>query len=250
MHAIILAAGRGERMGNLTGHRPKCLTTLAGRTLLEWQLDALHATDIRDIAIVRGYRAESINPAECTLLNNSKWNESNMVSSLACAYQWLEQYDCIVSYSDIVYHPKIPKHLSEHHGDLVIHYDKQWLSLWSQRFDNPLDDAETFRIDNNGILETIGKRAKSICDIQGQYMGLLKISPLGWDQIKGLLDKLPKNLISRLDMTTMLRLLVESGIKINTISTNGRWCEVDSENDLRVYEKNLSNFDWMHDWRW
>ena len=81
-------------------------------------------------------------------------------------------------------------------------------------------------------------------------MGILKISPLGWEQIKGLLEKLPKNLINQLDMTTMLRLLVESGIKIDTIPTNGRWCEVDSENDLCVYEKNLAKSGWLHDWRW
>ena len=44
MRAIILAAGRGSRMGDLTEEYPKCLTQFAGRTLLEWQLSAMSNT--------------------------------------------------------------------------------------------------------------------------------------------------------------------------------------------------------------
>ena len=250
MHAIILAAGRRARMGGITDDRPKCLTPFAGRTLLEWQLDALYAADIRDIAVVRGYRAETINPLDCILFDNPHWAVTNMVSTLTYASQWLERYDCIVSYSDIVYHPKILGCLSTHPGDIVISYDKEWLSLWSERFESPLDDAETFRIQNSGTLEAIGARAKSAYDIQGQYMGLLKITPFGWHRVKGILDHLSKDQCDRLDMTSMLQLLIESGMHIDTSPTNGRWCEVDSEKDLRIYEKNLTNPNWLHDWRW
>ena len=41
MRAIILAAGRGSRMGALTDPAPKCLTTLAGQTLLDWQREKM-----------------------------------------------------------------------------------------------------------------------------------------------------------------------------------------------------------------
>ena len=40
-HAVILAAGRGSRLGALTDALPKCLTVVAGRALLDWMLDAL-----------------------------------------------------------------------------------------------------------------------------------------------------------------------------------------------------------------
>ena len=46
MKGIILAAGRGSRMGVLTDERPKCLTVLAGRTLLEWQIEAMRKAGI------------------------------------------------------------------------------------------------------------------------------------------------------------------------------------------------------------
>jgi len=56
MKAIILAAGRGSRMKNLTDERPKCLVELRGNPLLDWQLAALLEAGIDRIAIDTGYR--------------------------------------------------------------------------------------------------------------------------------------------------------------------------------------------------
>jgi len=250
MRAIILAAGRGSRMGDLTEEYPKCLTQFAGRTLLEWQLSALRAAGIQDIAVVRGYLAETINPSDCIWFENPDWAKTNMVSTLACASQWLERDDCIVSYSDIVYHPGILQRLILHPGEVVISYDQQWLPLWSERFENPLMDAETFRLRQNGTLKSIGDRAQTVSDIQGQYMGLLKFSPAGWRKVEALLDNLPQERRNQLDMTSLLQLLLENGTEIDTAPVKGRWCEVDSENDLRLYEHKLEHPDWTHDWRW
>ena len=58
MKAIILAAGRGSRMQNLTQKQPKCLVNLRGKALLDWQLEALRAAGISEIAIVTGYKRE------------------------------------------------------------------------------------------------------------------------------------------------------------------------------------------------
>ena len=51
-HAVILAAGRGSRLGALTDLSPKCLTIVAGRTLLDWMLDALSQSGIEQVLIV------------------------------------------------------------------------------------------------------------------------------------------------------------------------------------------------------
>ena len=60
MKAIILAAGLGSRMKNLTENHPKCLVKVKGRTLLNWQLDALGTAGISQIGVVTGYRRESL----------------------------------------------------------------------------------------------------------------------------------------------------------------------------------------------
>ncbi len=59
MQAVILAAGKGTRMGGLTATMPKPLLEVAGKTLLEHKLDIL-PDDIDEIVIVVGYRADEI----------------------------------------------------------------------------------------------------------------------------------------------------------------------------------------------
>ena len=57
MRAVILAAGRGSRLGHLGSDRPKCLVQLEGRPLIERQIAALRRGGADEIAVVRGYRA-------------------------------------------------------------------------------------------------------------------------------------------------------------------------------------------------
>ena len=58
--AIILSAGKGSRLLPLTAERPKCLIELSGRSLLEWQLDALGEAGIRDVVVVTGFRDDLV----------------------------------------------------------------------------------------------------------------------------------------------------------------------------------------------
>jgi len=249
VRAIILAAGRGSRMGDQTDLQPKCLTKLSGQPLLQWQLEALHQAGLNEIAIVTGYHADSLDAYADQHFHNPRWHETNMVMSLTAASEWLAETDCIISYSDIVYHPSIVKRLLAMPQDIVITYDTQWEALWRLRFEDPLSDAETFQLDANGQLIEIGRRPESLDDIQGQYMGLLKITPIGWRQIHSLLQMLTPLEQDKLDMTSLLNRLLLASIPIQTCSIAGQWCEVDNPSDLKTYESILaSSLSWEHDW--
>ncbi len=54
-HAVILSAGKGSRLYPHTEDKPKCLLPLNGRTLLEWQLDALYAAGVDTVTVVTGF---------------------------------------------------------------------------------------------------------------------------------------------------------------------------------------------------
>ena len=60
MKAIILSAGQGSRLLPLTIDRPKCLIDFNGKTLLDWQLDALIANGVADILVVTGFKTEAV----------------------------------------------------------------------------------------------------------------------------------------------------------------------------------------------
>jgi len=238
--AIILAAGRGSRLGSLTEAVPKCLIRAGGRALIEWQLDALRSAGIVDIGVVRGYRSDSVDVAGVTCFENPRWAESNMVRSLMSAAAWLRDAPCIVSYADIIYTSAVVETLKAAAGDLVITYDVNWLELWRRRFDDPLSDAETFRTSDKGRLLEIGGRPKSLDEVRGQYMGLLKFSPAGWASIERHLSEKSPIEIDRLDMTSLLRQLLANDVPIATAPIAEPWFEIDSARDLAVCEAHLS----------
>lgn len=234
MKAIILAAGRGSRMKALTSDQPKCFTVLHGKRLIEWQMHSLQEAGIKDIAIVRGYLRESFEYA-VHYFDNERWSQTNMVGSLICADNWLKQDTCVISYSDIVYSPDSVAKLMADNSPITITYDPNWLKLWSLRFDDPLSDAESFRIDSSDCLIEIGTKVSDVSHIQGQYMGLLKFTKEGWVTIANFLGTLEQKDIDRMDMTTLLRILMNSGVKIKAVKIDEPWYEVDNEIDLEKY---------------
>ncbi|MGA7459896.1 MAG: phosphocholine cytidylyltransferase family protein [Candidatus Korobacteraceae bacterium] len=236
MRAIILAAGRGSRLGHLGDDRPKCFVELDGRPLIEYQLAALRRGGVSEVGIVRGYRAEMIDFPGLTYFNNERWAETNMVMSLAAAARWLQAGPVIISYADIFYRSELVRGLSEATGELVITYDRKWRDLWARRFADPLADAETFRTDAAGQLLEIGGKTNRIEDIQGQYMGLLKFTPAAWNAVETPLGELDPATRDRLDMTGLLRRLLIAKFPVNTFATDGQWGEIDNPEDVALYE--------------
>jgi choline kinase len=249
---IILAAGRGSRMKGLTADHPKCLIELAGKPLLQWQLQALREAGITRTLVVRGYAAACIQ-GEFETTENSRWANTNMVSTLLCANQFADDVfskgveRLVVSYSDIVYHSEHVRKLLLCDKNIAITFDTQWEALWKLRFNDVLSDAETFR-QENGLLQEIGGKPASLSEIQGQYMGLLAFDRSGWQTILGLGAALGDDL-DKTDMTGFLRMLLGKSVPIGAVPVAGKWCEADNATDLRLYETELAQGNWSHDWR-
>jgi choline kinase len=60
MRAVILAAGSGSRLRPVIGPWPKCLASIGGRPLIEWQLRHLRDHAVEPLTLVLGYRGEAI----------------------------------------------------------------------------------------------------------------------------------------------------------------------------------------------
>jgi choline kinase len=236
MKAIILAAGRGSRMKDLTEERPKCLVELRGKSLLDWQLDSLRAAGIHKIAIVTGYQRERLANRGLVEFHNARWAETNMVSSLTCALTWLQAEPCIVSYSDIFYSPVAVQSLMAFSASLAVTYDPNWLHLWTQRFGDPLLDAETFRLTPEFNLKEIGNKPKSVHEVEGQYMGLLRFTPEGWSEVLRIRSVLTSEQCDKMHMTGTLQKVIDAGrVNIAAVPYTGEWGEVDSAADLASY---------------
>lgn len=246
---LILAAGRGTRLKRHTAERPKCMVEVCRRSILDWAIDSLHANHITQITAIGGYCAEKLPQERLRVITNPRWAETNMVATLRCASDILCAAPTVVSYGDILYHPDIVAALLDSPGDIVLTYDLCWRTLWESRFQNPLEDAESFRATDGQLLE-IGAKVSSLDEIQGQFMGLLKLTPAGWAKIEAFLSALTPEEVDKLDTTSLLSRLLSRGLRITTVGIEGRWCEIDGPSDLELAEQHCSAPSrWAHDWR-
>jgi choline kinase len=240
MIGLILAAGRGSRLGDLTVDRPKCLTTLAGKALLDYQLQALRGGGCTEIGIVTGFSSDSLRGRGDFQLHNQAWATTNMVGTLEVADKLLSERDVIVSYSDIVFEPAAVSNLIHADARLAMTYDVNWESLWRRRFGDPLLDAETLRIDAAGRLLEIGRKPSGMDEIEGQYMGLLKISPSGWATLQEARRRINVSMRSQQSMTALLDTAIElTNAAIRAVPYSGWWFEIDTPKDLELAETDL-----------
>jgi choline kinase len=110
VQAIILAAGMGRRLGAHSKNGPKCLVDVAGRSILEWQLDALRTAGIEDLVVVTGYAAEQVEAAltggRATVVRNERYQETNVLASWALGSESLHD-DHVFMHGDTIFEPAL-----------------------------------------------------------------------------------------------------------------------------------------------
>ena len=236
--AVILAAGRGTRLGQLTAELPKVMIELDGHTLLAHQRRSLAAAGITDVHLVLGHGAEAVkrhpDAQGLTFWHNPDYETTNMVASLLCAGDLLDgTSDLIIAYGDIVYEPRLLQALMNLDVPLGVVIDLAWRSYWEARMPDPLADAETLRMDKEGHILELGSRPGSYSDIEGQYTGLIRVSAQAAPALRaraGLLVKSDANSF----MTALLQDAIDDGVRVQSAKVRNGWLEMDTAADLRL----------------
>ena len=159
--AVILAAGRGSRLGEGI---PKCLVRLDDRALIHHQLDALRAMGIDEVCVVVGYGAQRVRAAlgnRCHYIDNPCFDETNSLYSLWLTRHWVRgpfvQINC-----DLVAHPEIYRRLLSVPGTALA-------------YDSLSGDGEEHMkvVVRRGLLQDIHKQLDPARSC-GENLGLLK----------------------------------------------------------------------------
>jgi len=243
MRAIILAAGQGNRLQPLTNKIPKAMVPLFGETLLNWQIKTLRKCGIEEISVVVGHCGDSVNGDRINVIKNNLFDSTNMVASLFCASEKFDgMMDVIISYGDIVYERRVLEILLSCDAPVCIAADLNWKKYWEARLDNPLSDAETFKLDASGRVKELGKKPKGYNEIEAQYMGLIKIKSdfhnaliEHYNSLDKLLEYDGKN-FDNMYMTSFIQGLIDTDWEVRPAFTNGGWLEIDTLEDLKTYK--------------
>ena len=246
--AIILAAGRGNRLSPITDDKPKCLLEIKGKTILERLLETLREYGINDISIVRGYKREMINFPGIKYYENINYKNNNILQSLFYAESEMNNA-FIFSYSDIIYKKSVLKKLFESRSDISLIVDTDWKKQYENRKQHPVSEAELVKVKNDQIIK-IGKNMTSK-DSHGEFIGLAKFSEKGAEILKKEYHRVLKEIKNRQDqrfqnaicfekayLTDMIQELIDRGYSISNIDIQRNWMEIDTNEDLQKAELN------------
>lgn len=237
---LILAAGKGSRMGFLTKNLPKSLLKINSKIrLVDKIIENFCKLKFEKPYLICGFQSKKFkNLKNINLIYNKNWKNTNIYGSLICADKILSKKNCIVSYADIFYEKKaldILKKNKKKNCIVLLSY-KFWKKYWTERFKNPLLDLESFKFKKKKLIE-IGKRENALSNIQGQYMGLFKIDPVAWHKIKKYIFNNHNN-FEQLDITSLFNIVIEKKIcSIFVEEYRGKWFEIDNIKDYKILKK-------------
>mgnify|MGYP003494015089 CR=1 FL=1 len=119
MQAIILAAGMGRRLGELTGDNTKCMLEVNGIRLIDRALDILRESKVSKVILVVGYKGDNVRKyvgtdykgMEIVYVDNPIYDKTNNIYSLYLAKEYLEAEDTLLLESDLIYEASVVKRI-------------------------------------------------------------------------------------------------------------------------------------------
>jgi len=233
--ALILAASRGKELGALTEKQPKALLNIGEKPLLNQMISVYNEIGIKDITVVRGYKKEKIAIPNIHYVDNEDYETTQEVYSL---FKGFNNYNgtVIVSYGDILFKNYVPMMLLESNDDFNIIVDADWKeSMDKGRYTNFVSCDEEYKkgeFDQRVNLKCMGNDISGQ-DINGEWIGLFKISGKGVNILKRFLSELAENNgLKKMRMSELFNELISKGNKIHVSYIKGHWIDIDDLNDL------------------
>ncbi len=234
MQAVIMAAGKGDRLGELTKTVPKSFVEIEGCKLIEINIALLHARGIKDIVIVTGYRDECFEALlkgqeGIRFVYNPFYEMMNVLGSFFMAQDAMSD-DFIYMHADTLCSPAIFDHMIETDADMVLPIDYKRC------------DEEAMKIvTKGGKLVRISKEIP--CEQgEGEFIGIMKIKRKVLSDLRQAVKKLMKEKCFASYFEGALQELLDlNKYDIALIPTGGEfWGEIDFPEDLERVKESIS----------
>ena len=193
---------------------------------------------IKDISVVRGYKKEAVNLSQLTYVDNDDFAETGELSSLLKALQATSphDHDIIISYGDVLFNSYIPQALLQAKDDFVIFVDSDWEGktsyTWLGGFAECTDSNSRNAFHTDIYLKQFSTKIPQD-KIHGVWMGFLKVSASGANQLQVLLPKLladPEH--RKAGMATLFQELLKQHQSIRVLYTVGHWLDINYLDDV------------------
>ena len=245
MKAIIIAAGTGTRLGKKESKLPKALLEVNDQTILSRQISVLKKVGIEEIVVITGPYTEKFPSIDVAYVNDQNHDEHDILGSLIVAKDYIEG-DTVITYSDILFDAITSEQIIQQECDIGMVIDMDWKKAYEGRTLHPLTEAENVLLDDDKNILKIRKNIKSREGNVGEFLGLIKLSSRGSKIITDKFDYLLANnsgtfhnsaSLKKAYITDFIQELVNSKINVTPIFISGKWCEIDTHQDLERAQK-------------
>ncbi len=240
MQAIILAAGMGKRLKQLTNNNTKCMVKVNGVTMIERMLSQLDKLNLSNITVVVGYKGKELQEYISTLniktkinyVENEIYDKTNNIYSLYLARQCLLQEDTLLLESDLIFEDSVlEKIVNDPYPSLAL----------VAKYESWMDGTVVTLDEENNITRFLDKKAFKFEDIQNYYktVNIYKFSKeFSTSHYVPFLEAYSKALGDNEYYEQVLKvitLLDKPEIKATKLG-NESWYEIDDVQDLDIAE--------------
>ena len=168
MQAIILAAGMGKRLGDLTRNNTKCMVKVNGVPLIDRALTQLSRLDLSRVILVIGYEGdklrahvgESYKGLKITYIENPVYDKTNNIYSLSLAKKELQEDDTLLIESDLIFEGQLL--------DKLVNNPYPNLAL-VDKYETWMDGTMVKLDDDNNIVNFVPKKAFRYDEVDSYY---------------------------------------------------------------------------------
>ena len=241
MQAIILAAGMGKRLGDLTKNNTKCMVPVNGKKLIDRMLGQLSKLNLKRVVIVVGYEGQKLREyighryddvLRIEYVNNPVYDKTNNIYSLALAKEQLQEDDTLLIESDLIF--------DDNMFSLILNDERPNLALVA-KYQTWMDGTMVRIDDDNNIVNFIPKKAFKYDEVDFYYktVNIYKFSKsFSQQKYVPFLEAYSKALGNNEYYEQVLRVITfldKSELKALPI-TNEKWYEIDDIQDLDIAE--------------
>jgi NDP-sugar pyrophosphorylase family protein len=230
--AVILAAGRGTRMGEMTSDTPKPMLSLRGRPMLEHVLDNLEAAGFNEFLIVTGYHREKIErhfenwrlPIQFRLQEVP--NGTGAAARLARPFAGDEPF--LLTFGDIICEPAAYLRSM----DVIDEHPATRAVLGVKYVDDPWQGAAVYADTEGRITKVVEKPPRGTSSTCWNSAGLFALAPVAFDY----LERLELSPRGEYELTGIFDPMLDDGLELRISPIEGAWRDVGRPEDLSALD--------------